>query len=231
MADEKKINAKQRIFDAATSLFAHKGYAAVSVKEIAEKADVNVAMTNYYYGKKIGLLKAIINKCYDKYYHIIDDVGNKTLSVQERVRLIVRKLVAFFRENTEVATVSFSTLPIDIPKIVDLKLKWISGRRKAMNKLFTQFGLDPNDHIQMSVMRGFLTSVILTHFQNKYGWEHIKQAPNQSKHTREFIEQEADVELDDAFYENYSETLTNVYFHGLNSITAKNHKKIERRKK
>ena len=40
MTEEQK-NAKQRIFDAALSLFAQKGYAAVGVREIAEK-DWNV---------------------------------------------------------------------------------------------------------------------------------------------------------------------------------------------
>lgn len=225
MINKQKDDAKKRIFDAAARLFAHKGFAAVSTREIAKEANVNSSMLFYYFGKKVDILKAIINECYDKYYQIIDNIGDEITPLQERVRLMIRNLVEFFRANTEVATVSFNTLPVDIPEIVDLKIKWISGRRKAMNKMFTQFGLDTNDRVQMGVMRGFLTSVILTHFQNEYAWQHIKQAPDQSKYTQEFIKQEDDVELDNTFYESYSETLANAYLHSLSSITAKNKKK------
>jgi len=59
---ETEKEAKDRIFDAAKSLFARKGYAAVSVREIAKKAKVNISMLNYYYGGKIGILREVLSR-------------------------------------------------------------------------------------------------------------------------------------------------------------------------
>ena len=67
MTQNQKRNAKQRIFDTSVSLFARKGYAGVGIREIAKKAGVNISMINYYYEGKVGILKEIINQCYDKY--------------------------------------------------------------------------------------------------------------------------------------------------------------------
>ena len=224
MTGQEKKDAKQRIYDAALSLFARKGYSAVGCREIAKTANVNISMICYYFGKKVDILKAIINKCYDKYYHAVLNIGDENTPPQERVRLIVRKLVEFFRENTELAMVAFNTLPIDIPEIVDLKIKWMSGKSKATIELYTQLGLDTNDVVKINVIRAVLTTIILEHFQFRYAWKHIMQTPNKSKYTREFIKQETIPEYNDAFYEKYSEILAELYFHGLNSIVAHNSK-------
>lgn len=222
MTEEQEKEAKRRIFDAAVSLFARKGYAAVGCREIAKAANVNISMICYYFGTKVDILKAIINEGYDRYYHTILNIGDENAPPRERVRLIVQNLVRFFRANTELAMVAFNALPIDIPEIVNLKIKWLSANREAADRIFTQFGLDTNDMVQMGVIRGFLTSVVSTHFQAKYAWEHIVQAPNKSKEAREFIEQEPEVELDDSFYERYSEILADLYSHVLNSIATHN---------
>lgn len=225
MNEEQKKEAKQRIFDAALSLFAQKGYAAVGCREIAERAGVNISMICYYFGKKVDILKAIIDECYDKYYHALENIGNETTPLQESIRLMIRNLVEFFRTNTEVAMVAFNTLPIDIPEAIDHKVKWESRKCKQTERFFIQLGLDTNNQIQMSVFRGILTTIILSHFQSRYVWENIKQAPDQSEDTLKCIKQNPAPEYNDAFYEQYSEMLTNLYLHGLSSITDKNIKK------
>ena len=227
MAKTKKTEAKKRIFDAATSLFARKGFFAVGIREIAREADVNISMINYYFGGKVGILKAIIDQCYDKYYQAISDLGDESTTTREWVRLIVRNVVQFFRENTELAMVAFSTLPVDIPEILDFKMKWVSGRRRATDEHFGRLGLDTNDVIQMSVIRGVITTIVSSHFESRYLWEHIKQVPVEPGSALEQCLQECDTEYDDAFYERYSEMLTDLYLHGLSGITAENQPKKE----
>lgn len=221
MEEEGKRTAKERIFDAAVALFARKGFAAVGIREIAKSANVNVSMINYYFGEKVGILKAIINESYDKYFHAIFDAGDENTPAGERVRLLVRNLVQFFKTHTELSMAAFNTLLIDIPEIVDLKIEWLSGNREATNKIFTQFGLDTNDAVQMSVVQGFLTSVISAHFQGRYAWEHVMQAPDQSKRSQEYIKQEPHVELDEAFCDRYAEMLSDFYLSGLHGIVAR----------
>ena len=50
------------ILDSAESLFAHKGYAATSLREIAEEVGVNPAMVHYYFGNKNALLRQVLER-------------------------------------------------------------------------------------------------------------------------------------------------------------------------
>lgn len=53
------IEARQRLMDAALVLFADKGFAKTSIREIALAAHVNVAAISYYFGDKAGLYRAV----------------------------------------------------------------------------------------------------------------------------------------------------------------------------
>lgn len=53
--------AKGEIMKAALSLFAEKGFEAVSVREISKKSGHNLSMVSYYFGGKEGLYRAIIS--------------------------------------------------------------------------------------------------------------------------------------------------------------------------
>jgi AcrR family transcriptional regulator len=50
---------RDRILDAAEKLFARKGFHGVSVRDITGAADVDVALANYHFGSKQGVLEAV----------------------------------------------------------------------------------------------------------------------------------------------------------------------------
>ncbi|MCL6524389.1 MAG: TetR family transcriptional regulator [Thermoflavifilum sp.] len=51
---------KEKILEVAEELFAEKGYEGTSVRDIAQRAEVNIAMISYYFGSKEKLLEALI---------------------------------------------------------------------------------------------------------------------------------------------------------------------------
>lgn len=53
------IEARNRLLDAALALFAEKGFAKTSTREIALAAQINIASISYYFGDKAGLYKAV----------------------------------------------------------------------------------------------------------------------------------------------------------------------------
>ena len=55
---DKNISKKERILDAAEELFATHGYDGVTLRQIANKAGVDVALANYHFGKKHNLFEA-----------------------------------------------------------------------------------------------------------------------------------------------------------------------------
>lgn len=232
MEQDTKIAAKKRIFDTAISLFARRGFAAVGIREIAKKAGVNISMINYYFDGKAGILKEIINGCYDKYYSAILDTGNEETPLEERVKYLTYNMVKFFRENTELAIVAFSTIPVEIPEIIDLKIKWIESKREATNKWFKTLGMDANNAPLMCVIRSFLTSIIFGFIESQYCCEHIAQAPAMPIHLQEhFKHDDHAVKMNDAFYEKYVEILGRVYLHGVMSMSEKKGKKRSTKKR
>ena len=202
MGTEQHKHAKQRIFEAALALFARKGYAAVGVREIATKARVNISMINYYFGEKAGILKAIIDECYDRYFKTIKPVGDEDLPIDEHIRKMIRTGVNFFRENTELAIVAFDIIPLDIPEVMGLKVKWVTGIREGMENFRNKLGIDSSDVLQESVGPTTFVAVILNHFQSKYAAEQYPQF-------KDYVAQ-----LDDAFYERYADALTDLFLYG-----------------
>ena len=53
------VEARNRLLDAALLLFAEKGFAKTSTREIAHAAQVNIASISYYFGDKAGLYRAV----------------------------------------------------------------------------------------------------------------------------------------------------------------------------
>ena len=54
--------ARQRLLQAALALFAEKGFAKASTREIAEAAQCNLAAINYYFADKRGLYQAVLTE-------------------------------------------------------------------------------------------------------------------------------------------------------------------------
>lgn len=78
------------IMEAAESLFAEKGYNGTSVREISEKANVNLAMTSYYFGSKEKLLEALFAYRGEKAKLKLENIVRKPgLSALEKVYLLV----------------------------------------------------------------------------------------------------------------------------------------------
>jgi AcrR family transcriptional regulator len=56
------LDTKQKILDAAESLFANEGYHCTSLRAITGKAGVNLAAVNYHFGSKEALLDAVFER-------------------------------------------------------------------------------------------------------------------------------------------------------------------------
>jgi AcrR family transcriptional regulator len=57
-----RISKSERILDAAEELFARHGYDGVTMRQIAGLAEVDVALANYHFGKKLELFHAVFER-------------------------------------------------------------------------------------------------------------------------------------------------------------------------
>ena len=56
------IDKKDHIIKKAVELIAEKGFEGSSIRALAAKAEVNIAMVNYYFGSKEKLFEALVEK-------------------------------------------------------------------------------------------------------------------------------------------------------------------------
>jgi len=81
---------REQIMVTALHLFAEKGFEGTSIRDIAEKASVNVAMVNYYFGSKEKLFENIVEHKSTTTRGILDEIlHNKDLSQIQKIEAVI----------------------------------------------------------------------------------------------------------------------------------------------
>ncbi|MCC8409495.1 TetR/AcrR family transcriptional regulator [Mucilaginibacter sp. UR6-1] len=74
--EKEKTDKKDHILDVAERVFSDVGYDAASTRMISGEAGVNMAMLNYYFGSKEGLLVAVFERKIEVFRTVINNIGN-----------------------------------------------------------------------------------------------------------------------------------------------------------
>lgn len=118
------LDSRERIFQAALRLFSRKGYSGTGMRELAAEAEVNLAMINYFYGSKIGLLKEILDNYFEDYIVVARKNLGGTGKVETRLRNFIEAAIAYFDANREKLLITITELPRDEPEITEHKARW-----------------------------------------------------------------------------------------------------------
>jgi AcrR family transcriptional regulator len=80
--------ARLRLLDAGLALFANKGFAETSTRELAQAAQVNVAAISYYFGDKEGLYRAVYT---DPRHNLLDAtaIAQAGANLQDTLRILL----------------------------------------------------------------------------------------------------------------------------------------------
>lgn len=88
-----KTDTRAALLDAAEKLFLEKGYEAVSIREITEAANANVAAINYHFSGKVNLYREVLCRCFaevaDKKVTLINNLGDSA-SLYDIIEAYVR---------------------------------------------------------------------------------------------------------------------------------------------
>ncbi|WP_246105390.1 TetR/AcrR family transcriptional regulator [Sporomusa termitida] len=88
-----------KIIEAALPLFATKGMASVSVKELADAAGVNIALISYYFGGKENLYAYVLEKQLSTLGDAIDIISKEDISAIMKIRQFADILVVIHKKN------------------------------------------------------------------------------------------------------------------------------------
>ncbi|MBZ4664604.1 MAG: AcrR family transcriptional regulator [Caloramator sp.] len=92
--DKDKQNQSEKILLAAYNCISSRGYANVSLRDIADEAGVALSQLSYYYKNKEGLFKEVIKMMTQKYLLEIDKCLKKESTPQARLN----SLIIYFRD-------------------------------------------------------------------------------------------------------------------------------------
>lgn len=93
------------IKEAARKIFHEKGFSATKTRDIAEAADINLALLNYYFRSKKKLYDIIMMETIHSFFSglsvILDD---EQTTIKEKVGLFVERYIDILTENPDMAT-------------------------------------------------------------------------------------------------------------------------------
>lgn len=143
-------DAPARLLKAARRLFAERGVAATSIRELAQEAGVNVAAVNYYFGDKEQLYLETLRFCY-RTCGVLNERGNQILQraikegtqqaalngIREYVRELMHAL--FFSEDARLqAKLMFREMSDPTPALEVIVKEFIAPKGELLCKLIAQ---------------------------------------------------------------------------------------------
>jgi len=111
----RKMDKKTQIIEKAVELFGSKGYDSTSVRELCDKAGINVAMINYYFGSKEKLFEEMIK--YKATYmksKLEELLSNKEMSSMQKVEKVIEEFVNKIFSNPDFHRIMHRELMLNI---------------------------------------------------------------------------------------------------------------------
>ncbi len=208
MVNSKKIqgDAFERIVEASAELFAENAFHSVSVREIANKADVNISMISYYFGGKAGVLIEILNRFFDMHLSTIKNSIVEGDTKEQAIKRLFKNIVKRIRNNTNIYLIGCSDLPNNVPEVYDLKINKTSQLIELGSQISVKFGIDFAVKKELNCILGpAMMSLLISHFIHK-----------------NFLSQIFKANFDDNYYETYSNTMAELFLYGITGLCEKN---------
>jgi AcrR family transcriptional regulator len=96
-----KINQSQKILLTAFQCLSTRGYANVSMRDIADEAGVALSQLNYYYKNKEGLFTEVVKLMMHQYLQEINDKLRSVTGTKEKISSLVKYFNELIRKNPE----------------------------------------------------------------------------------------------------------------------------------
>ncbi len=93
------LQARQRLIDTALRLFAERGFAKTSIRELSAAAEVNISAISYYFGDKAGLYRAVFHD--ERHNPNIDPAYllHPSTSLEQGISLLIKTYIEAFKQS------------------------------------------------------------------------------------------------------------------------------------
>jgi len=134
----KKNPTKQKVIDAASSLFFQKGFHGTSVRDIAEKATVNVSLISYYFKSKQGLLEYAVTNYYEEYLKTVEEALKETDSLTpiEKMNKLIFTIIHYKQTNHQLTCFIQRELSLDSVFVREMAVTYLAKENYYIQQTF-----------------------------------------------------------------------------------------------
>lgn len=121
------MSQSQKILNAAFKCISSKGYANVSLRDIANEAGVVLSQLNYYYKNKEGLFTEVVKKLAEQYLNEIEDIFKKGIAEKKKLSCLVEYFQEMLRKKPELLKLLFDLISMSF---------WSASLKKILSNFF-----------------------------------------------------------------------------------------------
>jgi len=92
---------EDKIKDAARRVFLKKGFDGTTSRDIAREADMNIALTNYYFRSKEKLFLEIFSEVLGTYFNSTIEILNKRIDIKDKISEMIEHDFAMMRDEPD----------------------------------------------------------------------------------------------------------------------------------
>jgi AcrR family transcriptional regulator len=149
-----KTSQSQKILQTAFQCLSTRGYANVSMRDIADEAGVALSQLNYYYKNKEGLFTEVVKMMVHQYLHEVEEKLKSTKNAKEKIASLVKYFNELIRKNPELLR-----LFIDFTA----QSLWLPSFRRQLKNLFA----DLSEMIEKSILAGTVINKNLREYSSR----------------------------------------------------------------
>ena len=157
---------KEKILSAAQELFEERGFNGTSVRDIATKADVNVALINYHFGSKDSLIATLVEEMANASFIKLADIYKSNESPLQKLFLAIDIMVDKIVDNKKYYQMLHSELAtISRPELKEQLVKSMKRNRTELKNIIEEgqekkiFRTDVDMELTISTLIGMLQQV------------------------------------------------------------------------
>lgn len=130
---------KRKVVEAASSLFYQKGFHGTSVRDIAERASVNVSSISYYFKGKQGLLEYAVSRYYEEYLAIIEATLEESSddTPNEKLKKLIHSIIQYKHSNLQLSCFIHRELSMDSVFVREMVVTYLAKENFIIGNAFS----------------------------------------------------------------------------------------------
>ena len=167
---ERRSESRERLLNACLDLLVERGYARLTVADVAKRADVSLGAQTNYYRTKLDLVSAAAEYSQENAVKVADKVARDARKARKPVMAFIQNAKSFYLDRSYLAMIELLVAARTDPTVAERFLPVVKSHRRHINdtwlEVFLSEGLPRKQakqmlHMTLFIMRGMALANML----------------------------------------------------------------------